>query len=200
MNWYKLSQKELWQLSPTGKDYASLDIDMIDRMAFGFSRNDIKTLHPKDLKIKWQDDMNNVIQEQKKSGKSPQEWAKNINLSEPIDVIYEDGLFKVDDGHHRFYAAKILNKMLNVSLTIKDKPHEAAVRKALQQGKKVNPEILKYYPNLRTAMRDMYDWDSIVVGLTNKLGRKPTVEEVQQYILELVFDEQYQQELNPIER
>lgn len=148
MNWYKKAQTNLWEYSPQSKEYADLDIDTIDRMAFGFSRNDIKQLHPNQLQIKWKDDIDNVIQEQRNSGKSPKDWAKSIDLSEPIDVIYEDGVFKIDDGHHRFYAAKILNKMLNVSLEIKDKPHEYAVIKALQNGKNVSPDILKYYPKL----------------------------------------------------
>ncbi len=148
MNWYKIAIKQLWEYSPLSKEYSDFDIDTLDRMAFGFSRSDIKQLSPNDLKIKWQDDMNNVINEQKNSGKSPQDWARSIDLTEPIDVIYENGVFKIDDGHHRFYAAKILNKMLNVSLEIKDKPHQHAVIKAIQNGEKVSPDILKHYLNL----------------------------------------------------
>ena len=45
-----------------------------------------------------------------------------INLSEPIDVSYEKNKFYIEDGHHRYYAAKILNLPLNVSLQIKQNP------------------------------------------------------------------------------
>jgi len=97
-------------------------IDTLDRAAFGFTVDDIKTINPKQLKIKWKDDLENVKFEQEKSGLSKLEYAKKINLSEPIDVVYEKNNFYIDDGHHRYYAAMILKKPLNVSLTIKQNP------------------------------------------------------------------------------
>jgi hypothetical protein len=99
-----------------------LPIDILDRLAFGFSEDDIKTLIPNQLNIKWKDDLKNVIYEQEKSGLSKIDYAKRINLSEPIDVIYEKDKFWIDDGHHRYYAAKILNKPLNINLEIKQNP------------------------------------------------------------------------------
>jgi len=53
---------------------------------------------------------------------SKEEWAKNVDLSEPIDVVFENGKFYIDDGHHRYYAALILDKKLKVNLVIEDKP------------------------------------------------------------------------------
>jgi hypothetical protein len=54
----------------------------------------------------------------KKSGLTPKKWSEKINLSEPIDISYESngyGLkFYLEDGHHRYFAAKTLNKTLNV--------------------------------------------------------------------------------------
>jgi hypothetical protein len=97
-------------------------IEALDRAAFGFSSEDIKTLKPNQLNIKWKDDYENVIYEQNKSGLSKIDWANKINLNEPIDVIFEKNKFFIDDGHHRFYAAKILNKPLNVNLIIKQNP------------------------------------------------------------------------------
>ena len=147
MNWYKkIAEKvQLWEMSPTSKEYADLDIDTVDRMAFGFARNDIKQINPNRLHIKWKGDMNNVVEEQRASGLSKFEWAKKINLSEPIDVIFEDGVFKIDDGHHRYYAAKIRGEMLNINLEIKDKPHQFAVMKAFRSGKNVPQDILRHY-------------------------------------------------------
>jgi ParB-like chromosome segregation protein Spo0J len=49
-------------------------------------------------------------------------WGNEINLTEPIDVSYENNRFYIEDGHHRYYAAKILNKPLNVNLEIKMNP------------------------------------------------------------------------------
>ena len=37
-------------------------------------------------------------------------WAKGVDLTEPIDVSFEKNSFYIEDGHHRYYAAKILNK------------------------------------------------------------------------------------------
>lgn len=106
-----------------------ISIETLDRLAHGFSEDDIKRLHPKDLKIRWIDDLENVEYEIKQSGLTPKEWAKNIDLKEPIEVDYwedtKDGYekgFYIQDGHHRYMAAKILNKILNVDLKIKINP------------------------------------------------------------------------------
>jgi hypothetical protein len=94
----------------------------LDRLAYGFSSDDIKTLNPNQLSIKWKEDWSGIKYEQQKSGLSPLDWSKKINLSEPIQVSYQNGKFYVEDGHHRTYAAKILKKPLNVELEIKDNP------------------------------------------------------------------------------
>lgn len=99
-----------------------LPIDMLDRFAFGFSNEDITTISPNKLKIKWKDDYENVLWEVKKSGLSPKQWSSKVDLTTPIDVSYEKGNFYIEDGHHRYFAAKTLNKMLNVDLIIKDNP------------------------------------------------------------------------------
>jgi hypothetical protein len=149
MNWFKKAQKvPLWQLSPDGREYAEKSDEELCYETFGFSPYKIKQMHPNSLSIKWKDDLKNVIEEQKNSGLSPQDWARQIDLSEPIDVIYEDGVFKIDDGHHRYYAAKILNKMLNVSIEIKDNPHRTSVYNAYNKGFDIPKEVLKYYPEL----------------------------------------------------
>jgi hypothetical protein len=99
-----------------------LPIDVLDRAAFGFSSDDIKTLLPSQLNIKWKDDWNNVKYEQEKTGLNKYEWSKKIDLTEPIDVSYEKDKFWVEDGHHRLYAAKTLIQPLNVNLQIKQNP------------------------------------------------------------------------------
>lgn len=101
-----------------------ISIETLDRLAFGFSSEDIKTINPNDLKVKWKDDLENVKWEINKSGLTPKQWASKINLSEPIEVSYWGDNkhkigFYIEDGHHRYMAAKILNKPLNVNLEIK---------------------------------------------------------------------------------
>jgi len=99
-----------------------ISIEALDRLAFGFSNEDIKTLSPNQLNIKWKADLENVKYEQQKSGLSKIEWSQKINLSEPIDVSYSKNKFWIEDGHHRYYAAKILRKSLNINLEIKQNP------------------------------------------------------------------------------
>jgi hypothetical protein len=123
------------KVTPEIKDYVSqfgtdeqflrsggLPIEMLDRAAFGFSDEDIQTLMPNQLAIKWHDDLENVKYEIKKKGWTDMQYAKSVDLSEPIDVAYENGKFVIEDGHHRYWAARILNRPLNVKLEIKDKP------------------------------------------------------------------------------
>lgn len=99
-----------------------LPIDLLDQAAHGFTEEGVKQLMPDQLSIKWEDDLENVKYEIEHSGLSDKEYAKKVDLSEPIDVIYENDKFYIDDGHHRYYAAKILNKPLNVNLEIKANP------------------------------------------------------------------------------
>lgn len=99
-----------------------LSTEMLDRLAFGFADIDITTLNPNQLSIKWKEDLENVKYEIQKSGLNPKVWASKVDLTEPIDVSYERNKFFIEDGHHRFVAAKVLNKPLNVNLEIKANP------------------------------------------------------------------------------
>jgi hypothetical protein len=99
-----------------------ISIEALDRAAFGFADVDITTLMPSQLNIKWKEDYKNVKWEQERSKLSKVAYAKRINLEEPIDVVYENDKFFIDDGHHRYYAAKILGKPLNVTVDIKQNP------------------------------------------------------------------------------
>jgi len=99
-----------------------LPTDLLDIAAFGFSEETLKHLLPKQLFIKWKDDLENVLYEVQKSGLSKAAWARKINLDEPIDVSFDGNKFYLEDGHHRYYAAKILGLPLNVNLEIKANP------------------------------------------------------------------------------
>jgi len=99
-----------------------ISIEALDRAAHGFSEGDIKTIHPSKLSIKWKEDHENVMWEIKKSGMNITQWSKQINLNEPIDVSFKNGKFFIEDGHHRYVAAKTLNVELNCNLEIKENP------------------------------------------------------------------------------
>ena len=121
-------------------DYASdenllrsggIPIELLHKAAYGFSVDSVKTLMPEQLKVRWKTDLENVKWEIEKQGIDEKTWAQYIDLTEPIEVEYwkdeEEGFeegFYISDGHHRYYAAKILNKPLNVKLEIKTNPIE----------------------------------------------------------------------------
>jgi hypothetical protein len=79
---------------------------------------DITHITPDELKPMNQLELNSAIHDMKSSGMSDEEWAKSVNIAEPISAsIYSDGEIKIQDGHHRYLAAKILNKPVSVNLT-----------------------------------------------------------------------------------
>ena len=60
------------------------------------------------------------------------EWAKSVDLSEPIDVsVYQSGEVVFNDGHHRVLAARLQNKNVNVNVV----------------NNRLKPEIWKEYLN-----------------------------------------------------
>ena len=97
-------------------------IDILDILAFGFSEEMVNRMSPKHLSIKWKDDLENVKHEIKNKGLNDIDYAKSVDLSEPIDVSYDGKKFYIEDGHHRYYAAKVLNKPLNIKLEITANP------------------------------------------------------------------------------
>jgi len=99
--------------------------DALDLAAFGFTDSSIKQLMPQQLKIKWKQDLAQAKFEQDeyhRRGMPRIDWARKINLSEPIDVSFDGNNFFLEDGHHRYVAAKTLNLPLNVTLEIKANP------------------------------------------------------------------------------
>ena len=86
----------------------------------------------------------------KKSKEEQIEWAKTVNLSEPVEItVFLDGMFKHGDGHHRVMAAKLLGKDIPIIITynhMKNKSEEGVWEKWLenvQSGnnpKDLNPE------------------------------------------------------------
>lgn len=94
----------------------------LDLAAFGFTEDSVKILSPKNLTIKWKTDLENVFYEVKKSNLTPIEWSKKVNINKPIDVSFDGKKFYLEDGHHRYFAAKTLKKKLNVDLVINANP------------------------------------------------------------------------------
>ena len=87
----------------------------LQKISIGYSDNEIRVLKTDELSInKNSDDLKIAKQNQKKSGLSEKEWAQTIDLSKPIEAVYQDGNIVIEDGHNRYLAAKILDKSLKV--------------------------------------------------------------------------------------
>lgn len=122
----KVSSQEIMDTWPLEK-LQTLSTKILDRMAFGFTVGSILTLNPDDLSIKYEDDLENAKYQAKASG--PDKWAKSVNLSKPIDIFYEKGKLYVGDGHHRWYASKLLGKQVRAKVVdIKDNPALAIIQ------------------------------------------------------------------------
>ena len=86
----------------------------------------------------------------KKTPEEQLEWAKTVNLSEPVEItVFSDGVFGHGDGHHRVMAAKLLGKDIPIIITnnhMKKKSEEGVWERWLelvQSGnspKDLNPE------------------------------------------------------------
>jgi hypothetical protein len=92
----------------------------LDKIAFGFSIEDVTKLWPSQLGILHKTDLEEVYVQIEKSGESKKHWAKKEDLSKPVEVMFQHGKFWLEDGHHRYVAATILGKELNVVVEMMD--------------------------------------------------------------------------------
>jgi hypothetical protein len=133
----------------------------LDKAAFGFSDGDILKLNPEKLNIKYPGDMDNVFYQIAHSGLSPEKWAKTVSLKTPIQVSFENGVFNIEDGHHRYYAAKLLGKPLFAEVNIKDNPLSVLTDLSWDD---FNEYIWKLAHNKHTAKKD----NLLIVSLPGK--------------------------------
>lgn len=90
-----------------------------NKLAFGFSSDDILEIPISKINIKWHGDMENVI------GSDMGSYFKNTQYSElpPIDVSFDGTRFYLEDGHHRYgYAHKLGIKRVPVKVDITANP------------------------------------------------------------------------------
>lgn len=76
-----------------------------NKIAFGFSNDDVLNIPLSKIKIKWKEDMANV------TGFDMGKYFKDADYASlpPIEVSYDGKNFYLEDGHHRYGYAKKLN-------------------------------------------------------------------------------------------
>ena len=99
-----------------------MEIDDLDRMAYGLVGGQIFELAPDRIAIKWHDDLENPKHKFAVGGMG---WVRSVDFSDPIEVsVAQDGTLHLEDGHHRWFAAGKLGRNLRAIIEIKGKPIE----------------------------------------------------------------------------
>jgi hypothetical protein len=97
-----------------------MNVDDLDRMAFGYVSGDELRVAPDDLRIRWPGDLENPANLHRTRGDA---WVDSVDLTDPVDVsVRTDGNLYLEDGHHRYYAARQRGEQLNARVDIEGKP------------------------------------------------------------------------------
>ena len=134
----KPSQSNIF--SYTRSELEHMDIDELDRMAFGVVGGQQIDLSPVDIHIRYHCDLENPQALFDAQGMA---WAQSVDLSEPIEVSVDDqGDFYLEDGHHRWFAAGKTGRRLKATVEIKGKPIEKILAKQAQMvGDRPTPRV-----------------------------------------------------------
>lgn len=97
-----------------------MNVDELDVMAYGCNGGDICSFKPSELRIKWKDDLVNPQYKYEQGG---MDWVRSVIFDEPVEVsVNEDGVFELEDGHHRWFAATKLGLELEAVIEVKGNP------------------------------------------------------------------------------
>lgn len=116
----------------TQVELEGMDIDALDRLAFGVAGGDQLELAPDQIQIKYPDDL---VNPQHRLATEGMAWARSVDLSEPVDVsINEAGQFELEDGHHRWTAARLTGRKLQAVIEIKGNPVRRILARQAEQA------------------------------------------------------------------
>ena len=116
----------------TQSELEHMDIDELDRLAFGVAGGDQLELDPSQIRIKYPDDLINPQHRLKTEGMA---WARSVDLSEPVDIsVNEAGEFELEDGHHRWTAAGLTGRKLQAIIEIKGNPVRRILTRQAEQA------------------------------------------------------------------
>ena len=119
------------------RELERVDIDKLDRWAFGVIGDEVVKLSPKDLTIVHKADLENAEHQASRFVTGLKGWAKRVSLSEPVEVsVSRRGEFVLEDGHHRYLAARLSGRKLKAKITVKGKPIEELLSRSHATRKK----------------------------------------------------------------
>jgi hypothetical protein len=108
-----------------------LNIDVLDKWAFGVVGDQIIKLDPKDITVVHSADLENAQHQARNYKGGANAWAKSVSFKTPVDVsVANPDKFVLEDGHHRYFAASILGRKLSAKVTVKGKPIEELIKRA----------------------------------------------------------------------
>jgi len=122
-----------WLEQYTREELERMPTEKLDKMAYGFTDDEVVYLNPKQITIAYDTDLAFAKEDMKHfchhSSLSCIEWAERVDLQDPVEVDLERGKYILRDGHHRYLAAEILEKPLPAIITIKDNPIDVILRR-----------------------------------------------------------------------
>lgn len=104
----------------TQRELEDMDVDELDVIAYGCKGGEIRSFKPSVLKIKWAMDLDNPKYKFEQGG---MDWVRSVTFDEPVEVSVDDhGVFSLEDGHHRWFAATKLGIELEAVIEVKGNP------------------------------------------------------------------------------
>ena len=99
-----------------GKIPAPDEIDpLADVLAYGVEDGQLLSLSPDEIGIKYPGDLANPEALFERDG---MEWVRSVDFSEPVELsVNQDGAIELEDGHHRWFAARKLGRKLTGRVT-----------------------------------------------------------------------------------
>lgn len=137
-DWINLFENHTRDL--TGDEMEAMDIDVLDMLAYGVKGDDIVELLPDDIHIKYTD-LENPEYRFEKEGMA---WVNSVSFETPVDVsVAQNGTPELEDGHHRWFAAKKLGRKLKAKIEIKGNP----ILRILELQREGRPLTPKFPPS-----------------------------------------------------
>ncbi len=127
------NEGDLSQLSRA--ELERMPTDELDRAAFGFARDDVIEVPVDEIRIRYAGDLENA----EYSVRTASQARRVLEDAPPVEVVLRGGALDLEDGHHRYVAARLLGleSLTAVVRDIDDNP--------------INAILSEHEPNARSA-------------------------------------------------